>query len=145
MNHAEAARAEVSRRLKQYLETIDDCEIEAIEDLWLPSPDVSFIHPRGHERGFDEVARNFYGETMGATFVKRTLSIVGEPAIHLFGTTFAVVEFDWDFVATRRANGAELHSTGRESHVYGHVDDHGWRLLHVHYSGPAVTGTDQGF
>ncbi|ABB08573.1 hypothetical protein [Burkholderia lata] len=68
------------------------------------------------------------------------LTVVGEPTINLFGTTFAVVEFDWDFMAVRRSNGGKLHSTGRESHVYIHVDDHGWRLLHVHYSEPTVAG-----
>jgi hypothetical protein len=38
-----------------------------------------------------------------------------------------------------------LHTTGRESQVIAKVPDLGWRLVHVHYSGPAITGTGQGF
>lgn len=145
--HAEAITREITRLLQLYLVSIDTCDTAAISALWLPSPQVSFIHPRGHERGFDEVARNFYGETMGANFSKRTLSFSGvdDPEIQVMGAALAVVTFDWDFVAVRKTDGAELRSSGRESHVYSHFDDHGWRLVHVHYSGPAVTGSGQGF
>ena len=49
-----------------------------------------------------------------------------------------MVEFEWDFVATVRADGSLRHTTGRESQVYVKRPE-GWRLVHVHYSGPATT------
>ena len=57
--------------------------------------------------------------------------------IQLYGDA-AVVEFEWDFVATVRADGSLRHTTGRESQVYVKRPE-GWRLVHVHYSGPATT------
>ena len=41
--------------------------------LWLTSQDATFIHPRGHERGWGEIQRNFYEGTMGAFFTERKL------------------------------------------------------------------------
>jgi hypothetical protein len=65
--------------------------------------------------------------------------------VRQFGPDAALVEFDWEFVAKRADNGELLHTTGRESQVIAKVPDLGWRLVHVHYSGPAITGTGQGF
>ena len=56
-----------------------------------------------------------------------------------------MVEFDWDFVATMRADGTAVHTTGRESQVYVNLPAKGWRLVHVHYSGPPVKGPGEGF
>jgi ketosteroid isomerase-like protein len=69
---------------------------------------------------------------------------VSDVSIHVYGDA-AVVEFDWDFVATLRSNGASVHSTGRESRVYIKFRDKGWRLVHVHYSGPPVSVPGSGF
>jgi hypothetical protein len=54
-------------------------------------------------------------------------------------------EFNWDFVAALRANGQTIHNTGRESQVYIRTPEKGWRLVHVHYSGPPIGGPSQGF
>jgi len=55
------------------------------------------------------------------------------------------VEFDWDFVAILRSDGMVVHTTGRESQVYVNLPGKGWRLVHVHYSGPAVKEPGSGF
>lgn len=86
----------------------------------------------------------FYGKTMGETFTKRTLKVVGDVNTQIYGNA-AVVEFNWDFVAELRNNGQSLHTTGRESRVYVKLPGKGWRLVHDHYSGPPVTGAGQGF
>jgi ketosteroid isomerase-like protein len=106
---------------------------------------VTFIEPLGHERGWDEIAAVVYGKLMGQTFSKRELHNVGDVSIHLYGDA-AVVEFDWEFEATLRSDGKTVvHTTGRESQVYVKLPDAGWRLVHVHYSGPPVKGPGQGF
>jgi ketosteroid isomerase-like protein len=81
---------------------------------------------------------------MGQSFTKRTLKNVGDVSIHVYGDA-AVVEFDWDFVAILRSDGMDVHTTGRESQVYVNLPGKGWRLVHVHYSGPAVKEPGSGF
>lgn len=112
--------------------------------IWATTLAVSFIHPRGTERGWNEIAANFYETAMGATFTKRTLRLVSELRISINGDA-AVVDFEWDFVAVRRDNGETLHTTGRESQVFSRIGEQKWRLIRVHYSGPPVTRTGQGF
>ncbi|VEB59615.1 membrane protein [Salmonella enterica subsp. enterica] len=85
---------------------------------------TSFIHPRGHERGWSQIAENFYGTTMGKTFSKRTLKLDAPPAIHVYGNA-AVAEFDWHFTAVRRDNGQTQHTTGRESQVWAKIPNTG--------------------
>ena len=72
--------------------------------VWSPTPDVSFIEPRGCEKGWDQIAEVFYVKTMGELFTKRTLKVVGDANIQVYGNA-AVVEFNWDFVALLRSNG----------------------------------------
>ena len=102
-----------------------------------------FISPVGHDRGWDQIADDIYVKLMGQTFSKRHLTAKAEPVIHVYGDA-AVAEFDWDFVATLRSNGSQVHTTGRESQVYIRFPDKGWRLVHVHYSGPAVPPPSSG-
>jgi hypothetical protein len=121
-----------------YMQSIDDADPKLGATVWLTTPDASFIDPLGHERGWDQIADVIYGKLMGQTFEKRSLKNVGAVAVHLYGNA-AVVEFDWDFVAILRSDGkTEVHTTGRESQVYVNLPGQGWRLVHVHYSGPPV-------
>ncbi|MBS6829482.1 MAG: nuclear transport factor 2 family protein [Desulfovibrio sp.] len=109
-------------------------DIHRAEQVWLTTPQASFIHPRGHERGWEEIKRNFYGKTMRDTFSRRGLQLTTAPSIRLHGDA-AVVEFDWEFTATRRRDGNIRHTAGRESQVYFRTPQ-GWKLVQVHYSGP---------
>jgi hypothetical protein len=81
---------------------------------------------------------------MAETFTKRTPKVVGGVNIQVYGNA-AVVEFNWDFSAVFRTNGQALHTTGRKSQVYLNLPNQGWRLVHVHYSGPPMAGPGQGF
>jgi hypothetical protein len=141
----EQDEAGIAKLVEDYFRSVIDLDLDLASSVWLTSPDVSFIHPRGYERGWDEVVRNFYRATMGAHFSERSLKPVGPVKIHQFGPEAAVAEFDWEFVAKRADNGELLHTTGRESQVFVKLPKLGWRLVHVHYSGPAIGGAGQGF
>lgn len=91
-----------------------------------------------------KIGATVYVKTMGEMFTKRWLKLVGDTNIQVYGNA-AVVEFNWDFVATLRANGQTIHTTGRESQVYIDTPEKGWRLVHLHYSGPPIGGPGQGF
>jgi ketosteroid isomerase-like protein len=139
-----SAKRAITASIDTYFRSINLADTRMGATFWLTTPQASFIDPRGHERGWDEVAGVFYGKTMGESFTKRDLKQVGPLTLNVFGNA-AVAEFDWDFVATLRANGQQLHTTGRESQVWINMPHQGWRLVHVHYSGPAVTAAGKGF
>lgn len=137
-------KQEITEGINRYLYSIDKADPTLGKQLFYVSPETSFIHPRGHERGWSQIAENFYGATMGKTFSKRTLKLDAPPAIHVYGNA-AVAEFDWHFTAVRRDNGQTQHTTGRESQVWAKIPNTGWRIVHVHYSGPAKTGVGEGY
>lgn len=137
------AKAEIRGLIDTYMQAVDAADPAVAAKVFLTTPEVSFINPVGHERGWDQIADEVFVRLMGQTFSKRELKATAEPAIHLWGDT-AVAEFDWDFHATLRKDGSPVHTTGRESQVYVRFPDKGWRLVHVHYSGPAVPPPSNG-
>ena len=137
-------KAEIRHQIDTYMQSIDNADAALGATVWSPTPEVTFINPLGHERGWDEIAAVVYGKLMGQTFTKRALKVSGEVSILVYGDA-AVGEFDWDFVAILRSDGTAIHTTGRESQVYVNLPGNGWRLVHVHYSGPPVAEAGQGF
>lgn len=128
--------------IAKYAKSVDDADTTLASKVWSDSPDVSFIHPRGHERGWKEVKENVYEKLMGKTFSERKLT-VKDVEVNVFGDC-AVAVFYWEFVAKLRNNGSTLKTRGRETQVY-RKGDRGWSLVHVHYSGMPVTGERRGF
>jgi ketosteroid isomerase-like protein len=110
--------------------------------VWLDTPDVSFIHPLGHEHGFDQIKQNVYGRLMGETFSERKLT-PRDISVHVYGES-AWAEFYWDFAAKFKKDGSPLATRGRETQVYKRTAQ-GWRLVHVHYSGMPIAEKEKGF
>lgn len=133
------AREDVLKKIEMYRHSIIHAESpELAATVWGATPEASFIHPRGHERGWDAIRENFYHKTMVRLFSRRELRLTSAPVIHIYGDA-AVAEFDWEFTARTRDNDTERRTSGRESQVYARRSTEDWRLVHVHYSGPAVT------
>jgi Xaa-Pro aminopeptidase len=128
--------------IAKYAKSIDGADTALAAEIWLDSPDVSFIHPLGHEHGFEQIKQNVYTRLMGETFSERKLSI-HDVSVHVYGDS-AEAEFYWDFAAKFRKDGSPLTTHGRETQLY-HKEQGRWRLIHVHYSGMPVTGERQGF
>jgi hypothetical protein len=132
----------IRRQIDLYTQAVNDADTALAGQVWATNAQVSFIHPRGHELGWDAVRHNFYEETMGAVFIDRSLEI-RDVAVRIHGDS-AWAEFYWNFRATVRADGSTLRTEGRETQIFWRGAD-GWRLVHVHYSGPARTGALEGF
>jgi Xaa-Pro aminopeptidase len=128
--------------IEKYAKSVDDADTALAAEVWLDSPDVSFIHPLGHEHGFEQIKQNVYKRLMGDTFSERKLS-VHDVSVHVYGDA-AWAEFYWDFAAKFRKDGSPLATHGRETQLY-QKENGRWRLVHVHYSGIPVTGERQGF
>lgn len=131
-------KEELLKKIEIYRNSIIHAEdLKIAEQVWAATPEASFTHPRGHESGWQQIKQNFYGKTMADTFSKRELKLTDTPIVHVYGDA-AVVEFAWDFTATLRHDGSSRHTTGRESQFFIKQPELGWRLVHVHYSGPAA-------
>jgi ketosteroid isomerase-like protein len=122
--------------ITKYVESVDAADTRLAAEVWLDSPDVTFIHPLGHEHGFEQIKANIYKRLMGGLFSERKLS-PRDISIHVHGDS-AWAEFYWDFAAKRRTDGTSTITHGRETQVYWKEQGR-WRLVHVHYSGMPFT------
>ena len=127
--------------IDKYAMSVSEADTNLASEVWCTNAEVSFIHPKGHEHGWDQVRTNVYERLMGATFSQRKLT-VREVAIHVYGET-AWADFYWDFAATVRKDGALVNTQGRETQIYRKTE-RGWRIVHVHYSGMPVRVERQG-
>lgn len=133
---APADTESIEHLIADYAVAVDTADVKLVAQVWSDSPEVSFIHPLGHEHGLEQVEQNVFRHLMGETFSERTL-IIKDVSVHTYGDT-AWAEFYWDFKARFRKDGAALATKGRETQIY-HKEQGKWRLVHVHYSGIPVT------
>jgi Xaa-Pro aminopeptidase len=132
---------EIKNLIAKYAKSVSDADANLASQIWWNSPEASFVHPLGHEHGFEQIKQNVYSRLMGGMFSERNLS-VHDVAVQFLGDA-AVAEFYWDFTAKLRKDGSPVSTHGRETQVYRKMPD-GWRLVHVHYSAMPVT-QDRGF
>ena len=118
--------------IEKYAESVDKADVALASEIWWNSPMVSFIHPLGHEHGFEQIKENVYRHLMGDTFSERKLTI-RDVSLHVHKDV-AWAEFHWDFVAKLRKDGSTITTHGRETQIYRKLEGT-WRLVHVHYSG----------
>jgi ketosteroid isomerase-like protein len=134
--------SEINGLITRYAQSVDAADTKLASEIWAISADVSFIHPLGHEHGWEAVKTNVYTKLMGEIFSERKLA-VKDIVVHAYPDT-AWAEFYWDFVARLRSDGTTLMTHGRETQVYRKIDGR-WRLVHVHYSGMPAAGKRGGF
>ena len=136
-----ASIQQIESLITEYVRSVDNLDTSRARDVWSTRNEVTFIHPRGTERGLENVLQNFYRKTMG-TFSNRQL-LPDSAEIHVYGET-AWSQFTWTFHATVKDGGREITTKGRETQIY-HKEDGSWRIVHVHYSGMPETGVLKGF
>jgi ketosteroid isomerase-like protein len=136
----QAQIAEIKSLVAKYIQAVDAADPALAGQVWLHSPTVSFIHPMGHEVGWEAIQTNIFQKAMGEMFSSRKLT-ANEITANIYGDT-AVAEFNWTFEATWRKDGSPYQSSGRETQVYRRTASDPWALVHVHYSGmPAAPPT----
>lgn len=142
--HPEASgESAIQGTLEQYAASIDSASAEAARHVWSQRNDASFVHPLGHERGFDQIKSNFYEKLMSGMFSARKFTIKNVKVAPLGDA--ALVTFYWDFDAKWKKDGSTLKTTGRETQVLVREVGGAWKLLHAHYSGMPVANLNQGF
>jgi ketosteroid isomerase-like protein len=138
---ASSDEAAIRELITAYATSVDTVDTALASTIWADTVDISFIHPRGHERGWDAIKVGVYEQAMGQTFSERKLT-VKDVAIHCRGNS-AWAEFYWSFEAKLRKDGSPVTTQGRETQVYWRLGG-AWRLVHVHYSGMPITAERQG-
>jgi ketosteroid isomerase-like protein len=136
------ASEEIKSLIAKYAKSVSDADTDLASQIWWNSPEASFIHPLGHEHGFEQIKENVYKRLMGGMVSERKLS-VHDIAVQTLGDC-AIAEFYWDFTAKLRKDGLPIATHGRETQVYRKMQN-GWRLVHVHYSGMPPAAPPQGF
>lgn len=132
----------IEQVLENYKTSINQADTALAATFWLTTPEVSFIHPRGHEKGWEEIKSGIY-EMFGSNFTTRDLKSFDE-SIQIFGD-MAVVEFYWVFDAVVKSeNPSPVQTRGRESQVMKKIGNT-WKIVHIHYSGMPATGEGEGF
>lgn len=135
-------KKEIRELIENYLTSINTADIALAETFWLTTDEVSFINPKGHVKGWDEIKTNVY-QMFGTRFSSRNLSSYNV-TIALY-RDMAVVEFYWVFDATFSGENPEtIQTKGRETQVLKKFGDE-WKLVHVHYSNMPVSGKREGF
>jgi len=89
----------IKQLIAKYAEAVntEPVDLGLAAQVWLNSPEVSLIFPLGEERGWEQVKRNFYENTMEALFSERKLT-PRDITVHAYGDS-AWAEF---FLALRR-------------------------------------------
>ncbi len=125
--------------VSQYTESIDKADTALGAKLWSHVDEISFINPRGHEHGWDEI-KNIYN-FFRINFSERKLSFYSlKTSVY---HDFAWLEFYWVFDAVTKVDNSKVQTKGRETQIWWKIDSD-WRLIHVHYSGMPATGQVQG-
>ena len=130
---AKAATDAILRQIANYTAAVDRADIDLASQVWRTSAEVSFIHPAGHARGWEEV-KGIY-KFFGSSFSERKLT-VRDVSVHVNGET-AWAEFYWRFAAKPSKGGSAVQTEGRETQIYEKAGNR-WQLVHVHYSSPAM-------
>lgn len=126
----------------KYLQSINDAQdVSLANEIWEQSETVAFVHPRGHEIGWNNIKKGIY-DFFRDTFSKRKL--VSSKETFAVYKDVVIVDFYWVFDATFKKDNKPLQTKGRETQVWKKRGKN-WRLVHVHYSGMPVTGEREGF
>lgn len=138
----DAERAAIRKVLDDYMTSINEADTTLGKKVFLTSDQVNFIHPRKHEKGWENIKSGIY-EMFGSRFTKRDLKSTEE--IITFFDNVAILEFYWVFDAIFNDEDAtSLQTKGRETQVLKKYGDD-WKIIHVHYSSMPVTGEREGF
>ena len=95
--------------IADYAKSVNDLDMDLARRVWSTRSEVTFIRPRGTERGLNAVLENFYQNTM-RLFPKRQL-LPAKAEIHVYGDT-AWSQFTWVFHATLKDGAKEITKRG---------------------------------
>lgn len=139
--YSQADTSIIKVQIQKYKQAIDNADTLLASQIWAHTPEVSFIQPRGHQHGWQEINDGIY-KFFGETFSKRSLNIFNEKIS--VDDHVAWAEFYWVFDGTLKNGDTPLQTKGRETQIWRKIKNQ-WLLVHVHYSNMPVTQAGKGF
>ncbi|MDE0129124.1 MAG: nuclear transport factor 2 family protein [Gammaproteobacteria bacterium] len=133
--------AEITALLASYERSVNEMDLELAEEVWSQDSFVSFIHPCGHEQGWENVMGRFYLGTM-APLPSRHLRL-RDIDVYRLTEDSAWAEFYWDFDATL-PDGSPIQTSGRETQIFKR-ENGAWQIQNVHYSGMPTQAEGEGY
>ena len=125
----------VRQQVAKYTGSLSAADIgSAASQVWLTTPEASFISPMGHAHGWEELKKVYDFFETGYTDRKLTAHDI---TVDLHGDS-AYVEFYWHYTAKQKSDGKDVQTDGRESQMYRRGEGGRWALVHAHYSGMPV-------
>ena len=120
----------IREQIARYVRSVNDADTVLAGTVWDTTEAVSFMHPRGHDHGWEEICSRFYQSGMAARFTARTLTL-HDLSVNVLGDS-AWIECYWAFEADK-VGGGIVRTKGRETQVFWRRAGE-WRLMHIHYS-----------
>ncbi|MBP3730017.1 MAG: nuclear transport factor 2 family protein [Mailhella sp.] len=120
----------VEELVRRYVESVNSCDPEIVNEIWSHDEHVSFVAPAGQFKTYKAIRDDFILGIFAKKFAKRELK-KEDLKIHLCGN-MAWIEFKWCFDAVT-LGGEELHNRGLETQI-AQKEDGVWKLVHIHYS-----------
>ncbi len=130
----------IKSNIEAYAKSIDNADTVLAYPIWAHTPEISFIQPRGHQHGWNEIKSGIY-DFFATVFSKRTLTIYNEEINVYDGVAWAT--FYWTFDATLKGDKNTIQTKGIETQIWRKLHNE-WHLVHVHYSNVPVTAAGQG-
>src|SRR5438128_1428789 len=85
----------VRQQVAKYTQALDAGDMGIASQVWLTTPEASFISPMGHSHGWEEVKKVY--DFFNASFTDRNLT-VRDISVDVHGNS-AYVEFYWHYSA----------------------------------------------
>src|SRR5207302_5178582 len=76
---------EIKNLIAKYATSVSDADAALASQIWWNSPEASFIHPLGHEQGFEQIKQNVYRRLMAGMSSERRSSVAAA-AVRIVGT-----------------------------------------------------------
>lgn len=112
-----------------YAQAVDQADTVLASKLWSPTAEISFIHPKGTEYGWNGIKKIY--QTFKDNFTARKLSF-SDLKFAYYGDV-SWLTFSWTFNATLKSDRSPVQTRGRETQIWRKIN-YEWRLVHVHYS-----------
>lgn len=115
--------------VQRYTKSIDQADTLSGSSLWAHTGEVTFIHPGGHEYGWEGVKKIY--AFFSDNFSERKLTSHNLKA-SVYGNV-AWCEFYWNFAGVLKQDNSKVQTSGLETQIWRRIKNE-WRLVHVHYS-----------